>query len=75
MTRRQEELIPRGLQRALHGGRATRAASDPLRPPEEWEHVVAALQLALLGKTRDAPPVHLARTITRLLEPARKPSR
>jgi len=75
MTRRREEPLPRGLQRALHGGRATRAASDPLRPPEEWELVVAALELALLGKTRDEPPAHLVATLTRLLEPARKPSR
>ena len=75
MTRRREAPLPRGLQRALHGGRAARPASDSLCPPNQWELVVAALELALLGKTRDEPPAHLAATLTRLLEPARKPSR
>jgi hypothetical protein len=75
MTRRPEELFPRDLQRALHGGRATRAASDPLRPPEEWELVVAALELALLGRTRDEPPARLAATLTRFLDTHHKPSR
>ena len=72
MTRRRDESLPRGLERALHGGRAHRAASDPLRPPEDWELAVAALELAFLSGTRSAPPAHLGATLTRLLDPDRK---
>ena len=80
MTSRPEPPMPNALQRALHGERPARgrdrpAASDALRPPEEWELVVAAVELAFLGKAREAPPAHLGAKLTRLLEPSRNPIR
>jgi hypothetical protein len=71
---RRDDRLPRGLELALHGG-DSRAASDPLRPPEEWELVAAAVELALLGEIRAEPPAHLAARFTRLLDSASEPPR
>ena len=75
MTRRGDHGLPQALERALHGEEARDAASDPLRPPEEWELVAAAVELALLGDVRAGPPAHLAASLTRLLDSAPKPPR
>lgn len=75
MKRRRPSALPRALERALHGGRAIRGASDPLRPPEEWELVAAAIELAFLAEEPDRPPAHLGPELERLLDPARKTPR
>lgn len=75
MKPRREPTLPRGLERALHGLRPTSAASDALRAPEEWELVVAAAELALLGHAPVQPPADLGAKLTRLLDSSRKPSR
>ena len=77
MTRRRVTPMPSALQRALHGDRPARGcdrpvASDALRPPEEWELVVAAVELAFLSEAREAPPAHLGAKLVRLLEPSRE---
>jgi len=75
MTRRSDATLPRGLERALHGLRPSSAASDALRTPEEWELVVAAAELALLGREPVPPPADLGAKLTHLLDSSRKPSR
>jgi hypothetical protein len=75
VTRRRDDRLPRGLELALHGGDSRRATSDPLRPPEEWELVAAAVELALLGEIRAEPPARLAARFTRLLDSAAEPPR
>jgi len=63
---RSELHLPSGLERALHGKRSPSAASDPLRPAEEWEVVVAAVHLALIGTLGERPPAHLDLKLARL---------
>lgn len=71
----REPSLPRALERALHGGDPVRAASDGLRPPEEWEVVVAAVELALLGLECDRPPARLRHKLARLLDSSHEPPR
>lgn len=71
MTRRDLHL-PNAIERALHGKRPTAAASDPLRAAEEWEVVVAAVHLALIGTLGEQPPAHLGPKLARLLASSTK---
>ena len=75
MSRRRDRPLPRGLERALHGGRTGRAAADDLRPPQEWELVVAAVELALLAGAHPRPPAGQGTKPARAHDPERKPSR
>ena len=72
MTRREPPLPPE-LERALHGDDSP--ASDALRAPEEWEVVVAAVELALLGHAAPRPPTRLRTRLARLLDPNSEPPR
>ena len=67
------EPLPAELGRALHGDESP--ASDGLRPPEEWEVVVAAVELALLGRQVTRPPTRLRTRLARLLDPTSEPPR
>jgi hypothetical protein len=75
MKRSRAAPIPRAVQRALHGGGPQPAASAALRAPDDWELVVAAVELALLDGAGEAPPAHLCAKLTRLLTTMTKPSR
>ena len=73
MTRRDLHLR-NAIGRALHGKRPCGAASDPLRRAEEWEDVVTAVHLALIGTLGERPPAHLGPKPARLLASSTKPT-
>jgi hypothetical protein len=75
MKERREPSLPQALERALHGDDRPRAASDGLRPPEEWEVVVAAVELALLGRECARPPALVRAKLARLLDSSHEPPR
>ncbi len=66
-------LPSRALARALHGTKPGRMGRSAPRAPDDWELVVAAVELALLGPRLETPPAHLSALARSLAPPEPDP--